>query len=131
MNVNNPYSDMVKLMQQHGAKLNPPSIQLGEVLSSSPLTVKTGDIQLNKNNLLIADYLLNNYQRKINVSTTEASGSTDKQTVGDHGEHSHGITEIGLTGSIEYTDTLNTGDIVALIQIDDATFLILCRVVKA
>lgn len=101
----NPYSTMIKLMQNHGAKLNPPSIQLGQVISSTPLAIGTSDIQLNSNNLLIPDYLLDNYSRKVTI---------------DNG------TEV----EIKTKDKLSVGDTVAMVQISDSNFLILCKVVK-
>lgn len=130
MNIKDPYSEMIKLMQQHGSKYNPPSIQLGEVTSISPLTIHTGDIQLNKNNLLVADYLLKDYSRNVSLESTSASGETDLQAVGDHGSHKHGITSVNFQGPLNLEDGLKKNDIVALIQMDTATFLILCRVVK-
>lgn len=99
----NPYIDFIKQMQMHGAKNNPPNIQLGEVICSNPLTAKIGDLQLNTNNLLVSDYLLRDYSRSLSVSGSSNSYTTE--------------------------DTLNTGDTIALYQIDSATFLILSRVV--
>lgn len=130
MNIKDPYSEMIKLMQQHGAKYNPPSIQLGEITSISPLTVHTGDIQLNANNLLVADYLLNGYSRNVSLQSTSASGETDLQVVGDHGSHEHGISSIEFQGPLKFTDGLKEKDTVVLIQIDTALFVIFCRVVK-
>jgi len=99
----NPYIDFIKQMQMHGAKNNPPNIQLGEVISSDPLTAKIGDLQLNANNLLVSDYLLKGYTRTLSANDSSTSYKTE--------------------------DTLNAGDTVALYQIDSATFLILSRVV--
>ncbi len=53
----NPYIEILKHMQDQGAKYNPPSIQLGEMINSN--TCKIGDLQIDKDNLLIADDLLN------------------------------------------------------------------------
>jgi hypothetical protein len=72
-------------MREQGAKYNPPPIQLGEVVSSTPLAIITGDLQLNSDNLMIAD---------------------------------------SLAGK------LTSGDIVALVQIDDFSFIIFCKVVR-
>lgn len=133
MQINNPYSEMIKLMQVHGSKYNPWSLQLGEVTSIDPLTIKTGDLQLNKSNLFIADYLKAEYTRSIKIPETSAQGATDEQTVGDHGSHKHAVTDIGIEdGKIIYKEIgLDIGDNVALIQLDDAAFLILCKVVRA
>jgi hypothetical protein len=64
------------------------------------------------------------------LQSTSASGETDSQAVGDHGSHKHGITSVNFQGPLNLEDGLKKNDIVALIQMDTATFLILCRVVK-
>ncbi|MDP4146521.1 MAG: DUF2577 family protein [Bacillota bacterium] len=79
----NPYAHIINIIREQGAKYNPASIQLGEVIDSKP-TIKTADIQLNANNLLVNDQI----------------------------------------------KTLNQGDTVALIQLNDAAFLIFCKVVN-
>ena len=81
----NPYSEMIKMMQTHGAKNNPSSIQLATVVTKTPLSLLVGELPLNKNNLLITDYLVNN---------------------------------------------LNTGDTLAVIQLNSKTFIILAKVVS-
>lgn len=121
MNIKDPYSEMIKLMQQHGQKYNPPSIQLGKVISDSPIAIQTGDIQLNENNLLIADYLLSGCTRSVSVETTSVSGKTDTQ---------NNLESLSFTGQQRYTNGLNENDTVVLIQLDTATFIILCKVVK-
>lgn len=85
MYLKNPYSELINMMREQGAKYNPPSLQLGIVMTSQPLKIKSGDMQLNLNNLLLADNIKNK---------------------------------------------LITGDTVALIQTDDSTFIVLCKVVR-
>jgi len=48
-------------MRTQGAKFNTPYVQVGVVISSDPLTIKLGDLQIGKENLLVADYLLSGY----------------------------------------------------------------------
>ena len=68
MRVDNPYSDMCKVMQRQGAKDNPPSIQIASVVAPPPnLVIKIGELQVDKNNIYIADYLLADYQREISI----------------------------------------------------------------
>ncbi|KJR48395.1 hypothetical protein UF75_1193 [Desulfosporosinus sp. I2] len=45
-------------MRTQGAKFNTPYVQVGVVVSPDPLTIKLGDLQIGKENLLVADYLL-------------------------------------------------------------------------
>ena len=54
--MDSPYVEILKHMQKQGSKLNPPSVQIGVMISSNVL--KIGDLQLDKDNLLIADYLV-------------------------------------------------------------------------
>lgn len=114
------YVKILKHMQKQGSKLNPPSVQIGVMVSSNIL--KIGDLQLDKDNLLIADYLLSSYKRGISIPTTSASGNT---TTGS-------ISSVGIpNGNMEFTDTLKAGDTVAVIPINDGqTYVILARVVS-
>ena len=61
-------------MRSKGALDNPSSLQLGEVISIEPLIIKIGELQLDKDNLLIAEHLLT-HKRKFALNTTSASGS--------------------------------------------------------
>lgn len=124
------YIKLLKHMQEQGSKNNPPSIQLGEMVNSN--TLKIGDLQIDKSNLLIADYLLKDYKRKIKIPLVTATGITESQSVGEHGSHSHNVTSIGINDvEINFNDTLKTGDIVAVIPTNDMQiYIILARVVK-
>lgn len=58
----NPYTGILGIMQEQGARFNPPSICLGEVVSPEPdLKIKTEDLILDKDDFLISDSLINNY----------------------------------------------------------------------
>lgn len=103
-NLDNPYSQLVNLIREQGTRGNSPDLMLAEVLTPYPeITVKAGDIQLDKDNLFIADYLLPNYKRAYYIEGVmhfEASGSNlsgdakdssiPSADVGNHGSHSHG-----------------------------------------
>ena len=121
MRSKNPYSEMVKIMQDQGAKYNPFSVQLASVIAASPLTIRAGDLQLTRDNLLVADSLLSNYSRQINLPSTTASGSTSDGI----------ISSIKIpSGTLNFLDGLNEGDTLAVVQVDDSTFVILARVVS-
>jgi hypothetical protein len=122
MNISDPYNEGIKLMRKHGSYNNPPSVEIGKVTGTNPLNVKIGDLPLTKDNLLVADYLLANYSRQINIPNTSATGST---TDGN-------ISSISISnGTINFIDTLKENDLVALVKItNSATYIILCRVVK-
>lgn len=103
MNIGNPYSYLVSTIRKQGAVYNSPSVQLGKVVSVSPLAVTIGELQLTKDNLLLADYLKEGYSRDM-----EAGGS--------------------LNTYISKGD-LETDDVIALIQVSTSSFLILCKAV--
>ncbi|MBI6873740.1 DUF2577 domain-containing protein [Clostridium aciditolerans] len=117
------YGKLINIIKKHGSAYNPPSIDLGVVLNLDPLIIKIGDLQLTKDNLLVADYLLKNYKRKITIPSTSATGST---TTGS-------ITTIGISDAdLNFTDSLKKEDILACLATEDRqTYIILCRVVKA
>ena len=71
MNIGNPYSFLVSTIRNQGAINNPQGIQLGKVISASPLTVSIGDLQLTASNLLLADYLKEGYTRIMYIEDTE------------------------------------------------------------
>ncbi|SHH14980.1 DUF2577 family protein [Desulfosporosinus lacus] len=54
----NPYSAIINHMRTQGAKFNTPYVQVGVVVSPDPLTIKLRDLQIGKDNLLVADHLL-------------------------------------------------------------------------
>lgn len=121
MNIGNPYSSLIKIIREQGSKFNPPSIQIGNIVSVNPLTVTIGELQLTENNLLIADYLLDNTVEMAipQVSATGTAGNNN-------------ISDIGIAdGVITLKSSLKKGDIIALIQINSTAFLILCKVVRA
>jgi len=130
--IKNPYSAIINHMRMQGAKFNTPYVQVGVVVSPDPLTIKLGDLQIGKENLLVADYLLPSYTRKLNLPVTEGSGTMSSASVGEHGSHTHSITELGITeGDATLTDGLKASDIVALIStLDEQTYIVLARVVS-
>lgn len=129
----NPYTTIIEIMREQGAAKNPPAIMLAKVLSSAPnLTIKVGDLQIGKENLLVADHLLSAYTRAFSIEASQVTCSTSNTEVGDHGSHKHSITSMEvLQGSIKTIDTINMGDILAVMPTyDEQTFIILARVVS-
>jgi len=111
-------------MRTQGGKNNTPYVQVGVVVAADPLTIKLGDLQIGKENILVADYLILDYTRKITIPTTPASGSTTEESV----------TSIGIPdGDITLTDGLKVNDIVALIptlEDEEQTYIVLARLVS-
>lgn len=117
-----PFVRILEHMQEQGGKNNTPYVQMGLVVSADPLTIKLGDLQIGKDNLLVADYLLPNYARKISIPTTTASGTTATESV----------LTIGIPGGdITLTDGLKKDDVVALIPTpDEQIYFVLARLVS-
>lgn len=91
-------------MRQSGSHLNSPDIMLAEVITPPPnLTIKVGDIQLDKDQLLVADYLLNEYQRAYymeGVMHFEADTATGTLSGETHIKaHSHSVSGTGYAGA--------------------------------
>lgn len=103
----NPYSKLLEITKsQNKARDN---VLIGEVVSSSPLTISAGELQIDKDNILVADYLQNNYSRKY---------STDRT-----------IPNVGSTGTMTYTDGVQVGDRLAMLQTADRQiYIIIARV---
>lgn len=71
------YARILMTMQRQGKKFNPPSICIGTVTSSPPnLIVEVNDMPLYSDDLRIADYLLSEYSRNVNITGGEGSKIT-------------------------------------------------------
>ncbi|SKA99321.1 Protein of unknown function [Caloramator quimbayensis] len=51
----NPYSELLQVMREQGAKYNPPTIEIGQIISATPLKIKINDLQLDKSDIYIND----------------------------------------------------------------------------
>ncbi len=102
-----PYVKILNTMKSKGAESNSPTICVGQVISPPPnLIVQTKDLQLYKDDIYIADYLLSGYER--NVAITDGNGTT-----------------------ITTTDAIKIGDKLAIMPTSDLqTWIILCKVVE-
>lgn len=56
----NPYNAWIKIMREQGSTNNPPYISVVEVVSIDPVLVSLNGVQLDKDDLLIADTLVGN-----------------------------------------------------------------------
>ena len=103
-----PYTKILKITRNEGSKDNPPSISIGKVISPPPnlMVSKTKDLQLYKDDIYIADYLLSGYSRQVSIT--------------------------GGTGTaINMLDTINNGDLLAIMPTSDLqTWIVLCKVVR-
>jgi hypothetical protein len=103
-----PYVKILNLMTKKGAECNPLSICIGKVIAPPPeIIIQTNNIQLYKDDLYIADYLLQGYSRNVSIAPN-------------------------CTGNIiTAKDTIKVGDELAVLPtVDNQTWIILCKVVK-
>lgn len=116
-----PYVEIIMMMQKEGAKSNPPSFCLGQIVSIAPLTIKVDELLLEQDDFLIADYLVEGYKRSLQVTSqgtmtnngnSSMNGtlvSSTQNTSGGSGEdsfasHNHSINnQATLNGSCEST----------------------------
>lgn len=137
----NAFAELLDTMREMGAKDNPITVLVGKVTSASPLVVKINEIEIDKDNLLIADYLLAGYERdgKIEgIGKLQASGTlgTITSPAGSGTLDSVNITtqENGssIEGKIKLSDGLKAGDVVGLFPVEgNQTFIIFARLVSA
>jgi len=130
--MDNPYSGIVNHMREQGAKYNPSSIQIGIVISSDPLIIKVGDLQLYKDDMYIADYLLKDYKLEIDMPLIDGTGAMSSVSVGDHGSHTHDISKLGITKGIINSNIglIKDDTVIAFATDDEKKYIILARVVS-
>lgn len=152
MMASNPYSGILSMMQEQGSKNNPPHILIGEVISPDPnLTIKTEDLVLDKDDILVADSLIGEYKRELsetsqgditvtgtlNSSTQHKSGGS---SYAEFASHNHDINnsatlsgtyELSGTTSITFKTGLKAGDLLAIIPtLNRQRYIVLCKVVS-
>ena len=109
--------------------INIPAVAIGKVLSPPPeLIVQVGDLQLDKDDIYVADYLLQGYQRHVNIAQAAVTGQTQ---IGGGPAHLHQMDVVGIADTtVSMLDTLKIGDYVAVLPTEDKqTYIVLCKVV--
>ena len=147
-NNQNPFSSLIEIIREQGSFNNSPDLMIGEILNPPPnIAIKVGDIQLDKDNLYIADYLLEDYKRKIQIKEDanishgggSVSGKTSSVSISEHGSHNHNVTsldvinaDVDIRGYLVKKDCLlEKGEKVALQQINGTNqFIVFARLVR-
>lgn len=111
-------NSMVNSMHNLAASHESMESSVGEILSPPPnIKVKWNNIELTKEQIYIAEYLLAGYKRTgkghIKSGTQEKSGGKE---YAEFESHDHEI-DNDYTDTIIYTDTLKVGDIVSVVPI--------------
>ena len=104
-----------------------PTMEIGQVVSPSPLTVKIRDLQIGSEDIYVADYLLADYTREFTFPPTSVNGQTNSAD-----GHTHSLNTVGVVKEdITFLDTVELGDLLAVYPIsDNQKYVILARLVK-
>ena len=104
----NPYSRLLEITKEQSR--SPQGVMIGEVVSTTPLTVSCGDLQIDADNIFIADYLLSGYNRDYSTNRLIPNGSD--------------------IGTMQYTDGLFVGDQLAMMPTADRQLYIITARVR-
>ena len=107
----NPYSKLLEITKgkKKGIDRTTDNVRIGEVISTSPLTITIGELPIDKDNILVADYLLSDYSRDYTTNRHIPNGSD--------------------SGTMVFTDSVNVGDRLAILQTaDKQLYIIIARV---
>lgn len=126
-------------MQEQGKKYNTPAVCIGKVVKSQPLQIKTGDLLLDQDDILISDILTGSYKRSVEMVSSGELTSSTQGTSGGTGDasfatHNHKISasyNLSGTADIIFKADLKRGDLLALMPTENRqTYIVLCKVVK-
>lgn len=118
----NPYLNLLEIMQNQ-SKETPKSFVVGDILSSEPLSIKVAEnIILDREDMLINDFLLAKYSRKIKFKENSVNGSIPL-------EKSLASSDMTEREIETLEDSLKDGDkVVLLLSEDQQQFILLCKV---
>jgi len=132
-----PYQSFVEIVREEGGAGLPASPYfIGVVVTSAPLVIKIGDLQIEQKNMKINPYLLPGYSRQMRLTTTGATGQTEEESGGGGGydafsSHRHQQETIGFpNGTMTTLDTLKVGmEVLMLASKDQQQFIVVCPLV--
>lgn len=126
-------------MQEQGKKYNAPAVCIGKVMRAQPLQIKTGELLLEQDDLLISDILSSAYKRSVEMVSSGELTSSTQATSGGTGDasfatHNHKISasyNINGTADIVFKADLKSGDLLVMMPTENRqTYIVLCKVVK-
>lgn len=137
--INNPYTGLLNIMQEQGQRYNTSSVCIGKVVKVQPLQIKTGELLLDQDDLLVSDLLTESYKRSAHIVSSGELTSSTQATSGGTGDasfatHNHKISasyNLSGTADIVFKTDLKSGDLLALMPTENRqTYIVLCKVVK-
>ena len=124
-NNKNAYAELLDTMREMGSQDNPLVVEIGKIVSTKPFIVRVNDIDIDEDNIYIADNLQSGYRRgaklegigKLKASMPGQLGAITSPA-GSGTLDSVNITtlenEASIEGTIEFSHYFRTGDLVAL-----------------
>lgn len=130
-----PYLSFVGVMQEEGAVRNTSPYLIGEVKSTEPLVVRTEEVELTREDMLINEFLLTAYKRKLRLDITQAEGVSQSSSGGSgsgsdsYASHNHGMNTIGIPdGTFTTLEDFAIGDLVLLLMSSNQQqFILVCK----
>lgn len=108
------FAKLLKLMQRQGEANNPKGLEIGVMTSSN--TCSIGDLELDKDDLLVNETLLKPVLTELDFNIQSSGGTS----------HTHNWVD-----KSKYFKPLKKGDIVVLLKLEDQDmYVILCKVVE-
>ncbi|WP_158232834.1 DUF2577 family protein [Sporosarcina sp. P17b] len=107
----NPYSKLLEITKGKNKVIDraTDNVRIGEVVSASPLKITIGDLPIDRDNVLVSDYLLEEYKRDYKTNRYIPNGSD--------------------SGTMVFTDGIKVGDQLAILQTaDKQLYIIIARV---
>lgn len=120
--LDNPYLNFAEMMNKNKGKNIVPFF-IGKIISDNPLLIQAGNIQLERDDLLINEFLLKNHKRKVHIKSKNMDADLDSKK-------DFKVSDIDMYESeIETEDDFKAGDqVVLLMSTDQQQFVLLCKV---
>ena len=120
----NGYERIINLMREQGAVKNPASLQLAEMTSAT--TCKIGDLDIEADDLLIAEHLTD-YEIEIDI---ESEGDLEAPTT-TVSQHAHTVKSMTSKNTkIKVHGALKKGDLVLVQRMSDEQYVIIEKLVE-
>lgn len=120
--LDNPYLNLAEMMKKNkGTNIVP--FFIGKVISANPLLVQAGNIQLERDDMLINEFLLKNHKRKVHIKSKNMDADLNSKK-------DFKVSNIDMYESeIETEDDFKAGEqVVLLMSTDQQQFVLLCKV---
>ena len=132
-NEDDPFYSMIGMMRKEGMVGNTVPFLIGTISSTDPLLVRVMGNQIGRENLKINTFLLEGYERRMQLATTQAVGQTTSRSGGGgydaFASHEHAQSTIGIPdGTFTTMDAFAIGDeVLLLVSEDGQQYVLVCK----